>query len=65
MDREFSLKELYDVTLKATYPMEINGQTIEPGEVIAAFDRIQISNFHEIKKTVTAHGGFDDRDLVI
>lgn len=58
---EFSLKELYDVSLKATYPIEIGGKVIETGEIIAYFDSIQISNFQEIKSYVTAHGGFDDR----
>lgn len=58
---EFSLKEMYDVSLKATYPIEIGDRFIEEGEIIAYFDSIQISNFQEIKSYVTAHGGFDDR----
>lgn len=62
--QEFSLKELEQVTLKATYPIEIGGRVIEEGETIAAFDKIQISNFDEVKKRVTAHGGWDDRDHV-
>jgi hypothetical protein len=33
-------KELYDVSLKATYSMELDGRTIESGETIAVFDRI-------------------------
>ena len=60
-ENEFSLKELYDVSLKATYPIEIGGRFIEEGEIIAFFDSIQISNFQEIKSYVTAHGGYDDR----
>lgn len=58
---EFGIKELYDVSLKATYPIEIGGRRIQEGEVICFFDNIQISNFQEIKSYVTAHGGFDDR----
>ena len=58
---EFGLKELYSVSLKATYPIEIGGRQIEEGEVICYFDSIQISNFQEIKQYVTAHGGVDDR----
>ena len=58
---EFGIKELYDVSLKATYPIEIGGRQIEEGEIICYFDNIQISNFQEIKSYVTAHGGFDDR----
>ena len=37
---EFGLKELYDLTLKATYPIEMGGRTFEPGEVVARFDKI-------------------------
>ena len=58
---EFSLKELYDVSLKATYPIEIGDRFIEEGEIIAYFDSIQISNFQEIKSYVTARGGYDNR----
>lgn len=63
-ENEFGLKELYNVVLKATYPIEIGNKEIEEGEVIAYFDSIQISNFQEIKSYVTAHGGFDDRAYV-
>lgn len=58
---EFGIKELYSVSLKATYPIEIGDKQIEEGETICFFDSIQISNFQEIKSYVTAHGGFDDR----
>jgi hypothetical protein len=40
MDIEFGLKELYDLTLKATYPIEIEDKEFEAGEVIARFDKI-------------------------
>lgn len=60
----FSMKELYEVRLKTTYPMEYEGRKIQSGEVIAFFDKIQISNFKEIKECVTANGGFDNRPHV-
>ena len=60
-ENEFGLRELYSVSLKATYPIEIGDRFIEEGEIIAYFDSIQISNFQEIKSYVTAHGGYDDR----
>lgn len=65
MNSEFGLKELYDLTLKATYPIEMNGRCFEPGEVIARFDKIQIANFREITSRVSANGGFDNRAHVI
>ena len=64
MNNEFGLRELYDLTLKATYPMEIGGRIFETGEVVARFDKIQISNFQEITDRASAHGGYDNRDLV-
>lgn len=54
---EFGLKELYDVSLKTTYPMEINGRKFAVGETIAAFDKIQIANFQELKSIAAARGG--------
>ena len=64
MENEFSLKELYDVFLKTTYPMEIAGKQFQEGETLCIFDKIQISNFNENKEFITAHGGFQDRDRV-
>jgi hypothetical protein len=40
MENEFGLKELTDLTLKVTYPIEMAGRIFEPGEVIARFDKI-------------------------
>jgi hypothetical protein len=40
MSEEFGLKELYDLTLKATYPIELDNRVFEPGEIIARFDKI-------------------------
>ena len=39
---EFSLKEIYDVVLKANYPMDINGISFDEGDVIIIFDKLQI-----------------------
>jgi hypothetical protein len=64
-NNEFGLKELYDLTLKATYPTEVAGKRFEAGEVIARFDKIQIANFREITSRVSANGGYDNRTLVI
>ena len=64
MNSEFGLKELYEVSLKATYLIEVKNRTIEIGETVAVFDRIQLANFSEIKKFVSANGGFDNRPRV-
>ena len=64
MTNEISFKELYEVSLKATYPIEVGGETIEVGETVAFFDSIQLANFQEIKSATSAKGGFDNRARV-
>lgn len=64
MDEGLGFKDLYSVSLKATYPIEVNGETIEVGETIAFFDKIQIANFQEVKNSVSANGGYDNRALI-
>lgn len=59
-----SFKSLEEVKLKATSNMEINGRTFDEGEIVAQFDKIQVSGLNEIKSYVAAHGGFDNRGLV-
>ena len=65
MDNEFGMQELYFVQLKSTYPIEVKGQHFAAGEVLAAFDKIQIANFQEIHKEVAAQGGYGNRKLII
>ena len=65
MNTEFGLKELYDLTLKATYPIEVEGRKFEAGEVIARFDKIQIANFREITSRISANGGKYNPALVV
>jgi hypothetical protein len=64
MDNKIGFKELYDVTLKATYPIEVSGRTIEKGEVVAIFDNISLAQFSEIKSHVSSNGGFNNRARV-
>lgn len=65
MENEFSFKELYDVVLKATHPFKLGNYTFATGEVVAAFDKIQISSFDLKTKVVTAHGGYNDAPRVV
>lgn len=60
----FSFKELYDVYLKLTYPLEIGERNMDEGEVIAKFDKIQMAALQENKNIVTSSGGFDNRDRI-
>ena len=61
MTNELNFKELYSVSLKTTYPIEVGGNKLEAGETIAHFDKIQIANFQEIKNTASANGGYGNR----
>lgn len=61
MTNELNFKELYEVSLKSTLPIEVSGTKIEAGETVASFDKIQIANFQEIKSVASANGGWDDR----
>ena len=54
-------KELYEVSLKATYPIEMGDRKIEIGETIAVFDKLQIGVFEEKKNFFSANGGYDNR----
>lgn len=65
MDNEFGMQELYFVQLKTTYPIEVKGKNYAAGEVVAAFDKIQIANFQEIHKEIAAQGGYQNRKLII
>lgn len=56
-----NFKELYDVYLKLTYPVEIGGKVFEEGEIIAAFDKIQIAGLKQLSEYTTANGGYDNR----
>jgi hypothetical protein len=64
MTNELNFKELYEVSLKSTLPIEVSGTKIEAGETIASFDRIQIANFQEIKSVTSANGGWDNRAFI-
>ena len=61
MESNLGFKELYDVSLKTTYKVEMDGRMLEVGETVAAFDKILIANFEEKKNFMSANGGFDNR----
>ena len=61
MDNNLGFKELYEVALKTTYPIEMGDRKIEVGETIAIFNKVQIANFEEKKNFISANGGYDNR----
>ena len=64
MEHSIGFKDLYSVSLKTTYPIEVNGEFFEVGETIAIFDKIQIANFQEIKTTAQSRGGYQNQGLI-
>ena len=65
MEQQFGMKELYFAQLKTTSNIEIDGNYLAPGETIATFDKIQISQFKEIEQYIAAVGGYENRERVI
>ena len=65
MEDIFGTKELYDISLKSTFPMKIGEREIEEGESILHFDKIDISMLDTVTSRVAAVGGFDNRPQVI
>lgn len=65
MEQNFGAKELYQVVLKATYPIEVGNRKIETGEAICIFDKIQIAGLNNTVSKSSANGGFDNRARVI
>lgn len=64
IDKEFGTKELYWAALKATSQVEVDGRVVEPGEIIAEFNDIQISTIDEVKKHWVAEGGYGNQGWV-
>lgn len=60
----YGTKELYDLRLKATSPMEIGNKRYEVGETILSFNDILIINFDELKSRVSARGGKKNKPRV-
>jgi hypothetical protein len=64
MNNELGMKELYEVTLKTTYPIEVNGKKFDVGETVARFDKIQLGSFVENKNFLAARGGYENAPRV-
>lgn len=64
MESNFSFKDFENVRLKATSQMKVGDRTIESGETISVFNKIQIAQITENLQMVSAHGGFQDKDRV-
>lgn len=59
------IKELYDFKIKTSSQMERNGKTLEVGETIAFFERIQVSSLELLEVLSQATGGYRNSSLVV
>lgn len=64
MEEYFGIKELYDVTIRATFPIDIKGKTYQENEPIIKFNKIQLAPLIENKTRVSASGGYGNARLV-
>ena len=64
MDNFSGIKELYDVSLRLSKPLEIGGKKYNINEAILNFKQIEISQVSEQKSNVWARGGHNNNPLV-
>lgn len=64
-DQYFGTKELYQVSLKANYPMKFGNRSIEAGEPILYFENINIAILTEQSRPIIARGGWANMPRVI
>jgi hypothetical protein len=64
MEDNFGIKELYDVALRATYPITIGEREFLENEAILRFEKIQIAPINEQKVRSYARGGKENMRLI-
>lgn len=62
---EFGVKELYDIAIKATKPIEFCGRTYEQGETLLFLERAQLAVLNQNRTRVYARGGKENRRLIL
>jgi len=64
MEDFYGIKELYDVDLRLTKPIDICGRHYDVNESILKFNTAELANLNEIKNTVQARGGYHNNPLI-
>ena len=62
---EFGIKELYDIAIKTTRPIQFCGRTYEEGEPLVFLERAQFGVVNENRIRVFARGGKENRRLIM
>lgn len=58
------IKELYDITIRNTVPLECNGKKFSPNEPLLVFKTAEIANLNEKKTVAQAKGGYHNNSLI-
>ena len=64
MENFVGMKELYDVSLRLTQPLEIGKKKYDINEAILTFKTAEIAQIQEQKQTISARGGFANSPLI-
>jgi len=64
-DAYFGIKELYEVVLKAKTPMVFGNRTLETGESILYFEKVNMAVLSEKNNVIMARGGWSNMPRVI
>lgn len=63
-DNFTGIKELYDVNLRLTQPLDIGGQKFNINEAILSFKTAEIAQIQEQKRHIEARGGYNNNLLI-
>lgn len=61
---EHGFKEIYDVSLKAVFPIKIAGNEYDVDEVILKFNTLQVATVDDVSTPISANGGYNNENLV-
>ena len=64
LDNFAGMKEMYDVSLRLTRPLEIGGKKYNTNEAILTFKQVEIAQIQEQKRTAQARGGYHNSPLI-
>ena len=64
MDNFSGIKEMYDITIRNTVPLEFNGKKFYPNEPLLIFKTAEIANIDEKKTNTQARGGYHNNSLI-
>lgn len=57
----YGMKEMYDVDLRATAPIEIGGKKYDKNESVLSFSNVKMAQLSETKRTTQARGGYHNQ----